>query len=337
MNSFVMKDLLRFLKSTAICLLLLSLLDIVTGMSLYKTYETLPSDYPTAICKAKHAMHTDAEVVIFGSSRASYHYESALLRDSINHLLNVDYMVYNAGVDGKNITFHSSVYQYMLKNNTPKIIILDVNPFELTNRFNVVEDLGIYYFKDEYIRSVINAYDPKNRILMCSNLFRYNTIGMKLCTMYFISKNNYTPSKDGYRPLPEDIHPPAHIENKEQNETKEEPVQDINIACFKDFIQWSKEKNIKLIITLSPEYNPNGLPLQNTRSLDVIRIICENNNIQIHDYRHHPEISHNSLFFRDEAHMNQKGANEYTKFLFHQIKNDIYDSCLRTSSTPSTE
>ena len=320
-----MSDLFRFLKSAAICVLLLIILDIVGGLFFNKTYESLPTDYLTAICKAKNAMNTDAEVVIFGSSRASYHYESALLRDSLNSLLNVNYSVYNAGVDGKNITFHSSIYQYMLKKNTPEIVILDINPFEFTKRFNVVEDLGVYYFKDAYIRDVINSFDSKNRMLMYSNLFRFNTIGVKISTMYLLSKKGYEPSVDGFRPLPEDINPPTDITVVEQKIINEDPVEDINVRCFQDFIKWSKEKNIKLIISLSPEYYPNTTSpnVENSSSLKIISEICENNNIPIYDDRFLNGISTNALFFRDDAHMNKKGAREYSKYFFNRIKSEI--------------
>jgi hypothetical protein len=63
-----------------------------------------------------------ADVVIFGSSRASHHYIS----DSISNYTNLK--VFNAGRDAMGIHYTHGIIKTMLQTQQPKIVIIDIIP-----------------------------------------------------------------------------------------------------------------------------------------------------------------------------------------------------------------
>lgn len=55
------------------------------------------------------------------------------------------------------------------------------------------------------------------------------------------------------------------------------------------------------------------------QKLKLIKEICQKNNIPFLDFSNNPKYVHNDSLFKDGSHLNEKGANEFTKDLIAEI------------------
>ena len=94
---------------------------------------------------------TEADILIFGSSRANHHYDSKLFEESTGQY------TYNTGRDGNFIFYQTALLKSILKRYKPKQIILD---FEGTFAFNQndydrIAALLPYYKSHKEIRDIV--------------------------------------------------------------------------------------------------------------------------------------------------------------------------------------
>ena len=117
-------DLKKFFINLFILCVIIFLLDRSLGYLMQHFYEKQPQGETAittyAIEKAKE------DIIIFGSSRASHHYDCKVFQDSLG------LSCFNAGKDGMTIIYASTILPVITERHKPKLIILDVNPEELS-------------------------------------------------------------------------------------------------------------------------------------------------------------------------------------------------------------
>lgn len=249
----------------------------------------------------------DAPVLVFGSSRASHHYDPRILQDSLG------LEVYNCGLDGNGIIFTYGQYLMFKNRYTPKVIIYDISGFDLmkeadnrkyTNYLKINADRP-------YVAEVVESVDATERWKMLSQAYRYNThfvkvlIGAKMAT--FSSIQGYLPIDKVMKYEPESRPTIAKTEYK---------FDELKLQYWEKLIADCQTNGTKLIFTLSPFY----MGQTDLAAYKPLLEMADANNIPVIDHYGDPIISTDKNFFSDSSHMNSKGAETFTKRLASEIK-----------------
>ena len=246
------------------------------------------------------------DVLIFGSSRAKHHYVPDIIEDSL------DMTCYNAGEDGNGIILSYGYLKMITQRYSPKIIIYDVTWFDMYEDDNTKYlDLMKPYYHEPGIDSIFWEVNPKSRMMMMSNLYRFNTTCLRVLGNYIHPMTNYP---KGYLAIYKtmDYEP-------EFKDDKERITDTLKIHFFEEFIKMTKNKSIALVCCGSPYYYAPS----NDDNYQPIKQLCEKYDVPFYYYGADPEISQKKSFFSDRTHMNDSGARLYTSRLVSIIKKRI--------------
>lgn len=298
----------KFLSRILLFFLLCAVLDVTVGYASNYLQKSSKGGLTQKDEFIKNEM--SADIVVMGSSRASHHYVSNLIADSLGC------SVYNAGMDGKGIIMNYGVLLEITKRYNPKTVI-----YELTPGFDWV--MGD---NEKYLAHLRHAYDitgidsifwiinHNERIKMLSNSYRSNSLVPHLIYDNIIAQND---SLNGYIPL-WGVYESMDVDvgkDSTENITKEDNIDPLKAEFLQRFINLCSDRDINLIFAISPEYH---------HSRDKYKFgeeLARNNNIRIIDYR---EMSISSNFkdaklYQDEYHLNNDGAYQYSSELIRYI------------------
>lgn len=250
------------------------------------------------ICKK-----TSEDILIFGSSRASHHYNSNILRDSLNM------PVYNCGMDGNGIILHYGRYEIISKRYHPKYVIYDIEPsFDLheDNKEKYLTTLKPFY-DEEGISDIFNDVDKNMRYKMLSSMYQYNSEFAQILI------NNIHPLKssgiNGFRPLEGKIEKKKTVKNKEKTDYE---FDELKLSYMEKLI-----KNIgkeHFIFAISPTWS--GM---DSASYAPVMELARKYNIPFYNYSNDKKYFYNFECFKDRGHLNSKGADEFTKEFAHDL------------------
>ncbi len=242
------------------------------------------------------------DVLVFGSSRAKHHYVPDIIEDSLGMTC------YNTGEDGNGIILCYGFLKMITARYSPKLIIYDVTGFDMYEDDNMKYlDLMKPYYYEPGIDSIFWEVNPKSRIMMLSNLYRFNTTCLRVIGNYIHPMNNYP---KGYLA----IYKTMDYEPEYKEEVKIEDT--LKIHYFEEFIKLTHNKDIKLVCCSSPYYKAPS----NDNNYQPIKQLCERYDVPFYYFGADLVISQNKSFFSDRTHMNDKGARLYTSKLISVIK-----------------
>lgn len=247
------------------------------------------------------------DILIFGSSRAVHHYNSSMIEDSLGM------SCYNCGDDGNGIILSYGRLSMIKERHQPKIVIHDVNPefdVEVNDNSRYLGWLRSRYNRHE-IATIFNDVDKKEKYKMLSGMYCNNSVFLQNLFTFFTGISNSAGIK-GYRPLTGEM---DEMMKKEERE-KSYSVDKLKVRYIKKFIE--KSKGAKLYFVVSPIWY--GMDSSN---FSLIKEICDSMGVEFIDFSNNKKYVHNDEFFRDGAHLNEKGANEFTKDLIATIQNFI--------------
>ena len=258
--------------------------------------------------KSRHYVCKESteDVLVFGSSRAKHHYVPNVIEDSLGMTC------YNTGEDGNGIILCYGFLKMITERYSPKLIIYDVTGFDMFEDDNMrYLDLMKPYYYEKGIDSIFWSVYPKTRIMMLSNLYRYNTTCISVIGNY-IHPMNYYPK--GYLALNKTMGYEPEIK-----EVKERAIDTLKIYYFEQFICLTQKKGIPLVCCVSPLYKAP----KDDSNYKSIKQLCRQYDVPFLYYGAEPEIAFEKCFFQDRIHMNDTGANVYTSKLMKKIKNDL--------------
>lgn len=242
------------------------------------------------------------DVLVFGSSRAKHHYVPDVIEDSL-HLT-----CYNTGEDGNGIIMCYGFLKMITERYTPKLIIYDVTGFDMYEDDNMKYlDLMKPFYYEKGIDSIFWTVEPKTRIMMLSNLYRYNTTCMRVIGNYIHPMGNYP---KGYSALHKSMDYEPEIK-----EEKQSVVDTLKLQYFEKFIRLTQCNNIDLICCASPYYKAPKHDILN----EPIKQLCRRYNVPFLYYGAESDIVFEKTYFNDRKHLNDKGARFYTSKLMHWI------------------
>ena len=248
---------------------------------------------------------TNEDIIIIGSSRASHHYISRLITDSTK------FSTYNCGQDGHFFVFSNCLINTLLDRYSPKYIIweIDDNCLASTSSEQAINDLYPYYDL-EYCKNVIDGMGIKQKMKMKSKLYRYNST-LDCLIFPFLKAQNFD---HGYVPIENLGYKYPTIRNdlyeSKINSDKVEMLRNTLVNCI--------EHNTKIIITSSPKFIIDNI--KNTVQYRTLAQVCDDYDIPFIDLSDIDIFLKDSTYFKDNVHMNDKGAKKYMEYFIPELK-----------------
>jgi len=195
----------------------------------------------------------NADILIFGSSRARSHICSKILEDSLNR------SVYNLGIEGQNFWLQYLRYkEYLKKNKCPKFIIISIDLWMLDKRtdlYNYQQFLPYMLF-NKNIFDYTSSYDGFSFFEYFFPMVRY--IGEREAISEAF-KNIVYPSVDTLH-REKGYYAKEMAWNDDFDKAKaslrywESKPDSATVVLFNKFLLDCKEKNIGVVFVYTPEY-----------------------------------------------------------------------------------
>lgn len=295
-----------FLLKTLIFFAIIATIDLVAGKTLSymvahsKGGENGRNNY---ICN-----EVDADVLIFGSSRAIHHYNPKIITDTLKM------SCYNCGMDGNGIILNYGRYQMICQRYHPKIVIYDVMPsFDLLAGDDNHKYLGWLraYYDRIGVSEIFDKVDSTEKYKMLSQCYRYNTKFIQIISDFI------HPIQDdgccGYRPNEGELDTMKIGKNLK---FKDFEYDTLKVSYFKKLVTMSSDT--KIIFVLSPHWY--GM---DTTPLKPIMDMCNEYGCKFYDFSNRSKYLGAKRYFKDGSHLNSRGADEFSKDIASQIKRDL--------------
>lgn len=253
---------------------------------------------------------TTAEIILFGSSRCVHHYDPRIITDSLGM------SCYNAGRDGNGILLMYPYYEMLSKRYEPKLIIYDLSGFDVTvdDHSKYLEWLRQFYGRP-IVDSMVWAINPDEKYKMMCKSYRFNGKGLQI-----ISDAIHPIQQDvsGYKPLYGAL---SYEPKKDVSlDDTEKPIDPFKERYLIKFIKDCRNNGTKLIFIVSPSYG------QNKRSpyYSAISKLCHRYEVPFFYHQTDSNFVNNKAYFKDAAHLNNVGAEKYTKMVIREIKSIMH-------------
>ena len=295
----------KFIKNILLLLLIIFVIDRIIGSIMQIVINNIEiggMGRDNYICNK-----TNEDVFIFGSSRAVHHYNSSIIEDSLRMTC------YNCGDDGNGVFLNFGRLLMCKERKLPKVIIFDFVPnFDIKQNDNH-KYLG--WLKARYNRTGISTIftdiDEKEKYKMLSYMYRYNTRFLQNILVFLTGKSSDTGIK-GYRPLHGQL---DSLKINKNHVDKPLVIDSLKFAYINKFIVEAKDS--KLFFVYSPRWYG-----ADTINVKPLMELCKKENIPFIDFTTNPKYYHNDIFFKDGAHLNSHGADEFTKDLINILKEE---------------
>lgn len=296
-----------FVAKSLIFLVSFAFLDIVLGKSIiWMSLNAKGGDYGKCryVC-----FESEEQCLVFGSSRAHCHYNPHILSDSLK------LSCFNCGRDGAGIIQNYGKIRLVEKRRKPKIIIYDVFPIvDILTHCDNHRDLDLLrlYSDNDEIRNIVCQVDSDEKFKMYSNLYRVNGKYHNIIKDFILRKplnesNGFFANNSKFDSLKINKIPQYKLE-----------IDSIKVSYLRKMVAERRETNI--IFVISPIWY--GM---NSKELNPLRQLCKENNLPLIDFSSDPKYLHHDEYFYDGAHLNAKGADEFTKDLICELrKKDLF-------------
>ena len=260
----------------------------------------------------------NADLIVMCNSRAFSHYSPAIL-DSVLHM-----NTYNIGIGGHPFNVQYLRYKlYRRYNKKPKIIIQNIDFLTLTNsRIGHEREQLFPYIQDSFLRNQLSDVGYSN-LEMYIPLYRYFGYSMVikngLTEFSGLKHYNHQPSIKGYRPEA------GKWDGTELSRLERiKPVMDTKtIRLFEKFLMECRNEHITVFLVNSPLYVEASRKMEKTLEFkQLIQSFSEKYKFQYLDYSTDSICSDSSLF-HVAVHLNQNGANIFTRKLAIKLKSEL--------------
>lgn len=283
-------------------------LALINGYSRYYTFE---QSKLREIIKGNEKF----DILFIGSSRTLYHVNPKIIDSALNC------NSYNAGVDGARLPEMNLMFKsYLVNHPPPEIVVADLSTTAFCLDENAFFNPNIYY---PWLSNdiVYNSIAPYKRVgllktLPFLQLTEWDDHMLQGAIIGLTGKQ---------KPLPADYK--GHLKSGEDTIvlpfkmrylTTNWPVHTSGISLLDEIITLCKKNHIKLIFTYSPVYQLKD-EVVNEEFFPTVERIRAENEIPFLNYRHLP-MNGDHLIFRDEHHLNTKGADIYSRLLAADLK-----------------
>lgn len=262
-----------------------------------------------------YAGNVQADIAIYGSSRAAAHISSKILEDSFQC------NAFNLGIFGHFISMQYARHKiYTQHNPPPKFVVLCVDLFSLVyppHYFNYEQFFP--FLDDSLILSTSMQYPKFDRLDMCTPLYRYageQAVFDATYQHYWGNGGTPDPYYKGFVTV---------ANNRTYRKDKAiQPVKEINqdlIRLFESLLQELQQKEIGVLLVYTPEYVADCDTTNKAAVLELYHQISNEYQIPFVDYSADPNFQDTSMY-ADQLHLHQKDAERFTReYLVPVLKN----------------
>lgn len=304
-NSERMKKTLTYF---SIIIVVVFIVDVFIGIAskYYVSNYRLAGDYEPIDYLLKES--TDS-IIILGSSVALNSLMPSIIEDSLNTTC------FNGAANAQRMVFFRTMLECIAKRHKPKLIILGLDHYGMglkgIGRYNILTPY--YNMGYETIDSCLESKNRYEKVLLRSNLYRFNTIWFRMLLYNFI-----TPDERGYKGFVAKSQPLSPIIMK--NVTDNGKIYKDRIADLNQIVNFCKNNKIKLIIYFPPSY---AHFTKITGTIKTVKNICKRTNVSVYDDSQNPTFLQHSEWFHDYVHLDKNGAIEYTKLFIKHIREEL--------------
>lgn len=311
------QDVLRFFKNILLLGLIVVALDRAIGAGLERLFyrQRHGDDATTAYVIEK----SREELLVFGSSRASHHYNTRMLAAASG------LTAFNAGRDEMTITYTDALLPLIYKRYTPKVLLLEVLPTELSPKDRAVIDqriatvlLPFAHRYPELQGTIRLAGEGEIWKMRLSSIYAYNSlIGATL-------QNAYTrfghQSEAGYEPLYQTVDPATYKQPIWGDFTKVKGVDTGRLHTMEHLIRVTGDHGTRLVVVVSPLYFPH--PVAQNESFRAMADLLQQHHIPFYDFSGDKRFLLQPRLFNDDVHLNDSGATVFTRIIADRLTGD---------------
>jgi hypothetical protein len=257
----------------------------------------------------------DADIAIYGSSRAWVHINPSIINDSLK------LKAYNFGIDGHTFWLqYLRQKEYLKHNKKPKQIILSVDEFSLMKRkdlYNLNQFLPFMLF-NENIRKYTSEYKGFKTADYYIPLARYS--GKIINSIKSILNNEGEKYRmNGFRGMNRKWN--NDLKNAKSEKTGVHiKVDEKTVALFEEFILECKKEKINITLVYTPEYKEGQTFVKNRKEIiNLFSDFSNKYNLNFIDYSN-DELCFEKKYFYNSLHLNKEGADLFTRKLCHDLK-----------------
>ena len=317
------RDIIKFLISLGLFIGLLFILDQILGWSFQNLYfrQKVGQFYQTTYSVER----SNQDILVFGSSRAVRHYAPGILSK------NLGLSTYNMGRDGQMIPFSAALEELALNRHKPKIIILDINPWELDispEKFEKLTILLPYYAKHKELLKYIHEISKFEDVKLLSKTYPYNSsiFVLAACTLF---PRNQGQDDHGYVPLSGSISQAnfnqilSMLQDRYAKiKGKENKMDTLARKYLVQFLDLAKKDQIKTYLIISPTISKDYFKWDNQlkQKSEIESIGKQYANLTYLDYSSDSSFNNHPEKFADQFHLNESGSKEFSQILVQEIK-----------------
>lgn len=300
----ISKAMKRFILNIALFFALIVVADVLCGFALGYVAQHAKGGFSQRDAFICDKLETD--FLLMGSSRCVRHYNPQIISDSLG------LTCYNSGQMGNGIILNYGRLRMIDERKKPQVVIYDVAPdFDIF----VGDDNHRYltWLKQHYERNgiadIFESVDPTEKYKMISQMYRYNSRIVELMTDYLHPISDAW--ADGFSPHKGEL-------DRTKIKTDGKKVKTLDVDKVKlDYVNKLIDEldGVKLYFVVSPRwYGMDSVQFQ------PIIDICQERDIPFIDFSNNPKYVHQDIFFKDGNHMNERGADEFTRDLIGCLK-----------------
>ncbi|WP_425077079.1 hypothetical protein [Psychroserpens sp. S379A] len=262
----------------------------------------------------------EADVLIYGSSRAWVHFDPKIIEDSLN------LSVYNLGIDGNTFNMQHLRHKLALKHNKqPKLIIhsIDVTTLQKGNFFNSKQILPYMLWNNDFFEAT-SEYPNYSYFDYKLPLIRYQSktdaITMAL-NMSLGTQSNEPERIKGYEGQDRTWNSDFKKAKKKMKKYEIEFDSDLE-QKFNAYLKECKDKNIEVLFVYSPVYIEGQEFIKNKEGiLDYYKSLAEAYDFLFFDFSE-DELCYDKKYFYNARHLNKQGAEIFSRKVANLIKKE---------------
>lgn len=255
---------------------------------------------------------TREELLIFGSSRASHHYDSRVLQTELSM------SVYNCGRDEMGLSYAAAVLPVVFQRYVPKYIILELLPIELAARGKDLSEQNIAGVLlpfaprfDAFWPTI--AFAGKDQIYKAaiSKIYPYNSLIGSMVQNTYTSFGHH--SDKGYEPLYKTIDTTIYKHSIWETFERSSAPDAALERRFADLLDTVAARGTQIIVVISPFYFPHRL--EGNKSYEALKEISQMHGAGFMDFSADARFLLKPLLFNDDVHLNDSGARMYSRII----------------------
>ena len=270
------------------------------------------------------ALAHDAEIFVFGSSRAVHHVDTDVLAGEFGC------SAFNAGANGQSAWYAVALEHLLLgRGRRPRLFLLQVEPKDLYfPRLDRIKVLAPYWGENAFVDELLTRTDRFARLKLSSRLYRYNSRALAVVRA---GLSGAAPAGSGFEPLVGRLDPAKWPQRapRELLGVEEAPPPE-GAEPYRAFAKAARSESIPVVWFTGPRWRGGEPKLASERMGEaVLREVAAETGGRFLDLdeRALPEFE-DVRWYRDPGHLNAQGARAFTRVLVRKLR-ELRFQCVR--------